>query len=79
MHIDARRRARERHLPTGSAPPPGEAIRPKLHDLLLRTKVHLIAANPKIRQAIFPSKIWEQPGGGRRLLAPVLPAKWRQS
>jgi hypothetical protein len=30
--------------------------------------VHLIAANPRITQAIFPSKIWNSIAAGRRLV-----------
>jgi hypothetical protein len=34
----------------------------------LRHEVHLIAAHPKIRQAIFPCKIWNSLAAGRRLV-----------
>src|SRR5438132_5197359 len=37
------------------------------HDLL-RHEVHLIAGHPKIRRAIFPSKIWNSIAAGRRLI-----------
>jgi glycosyltransferase involved in cell wall biosynthesis len=37
-------------------------------DVLLRHEVHLIAAHPKITQAIFPSKIWNSIALGRRLV-----------
>lgn len=37
-------------------------------EALLRHEVHLIAAHPKLRQAIFPSKIWNSIASQRRLL-----------
>ncbi len=37
-------------------------------DVLLRHEVHVIAAHPKITQAIFPSKIWNSIALGRRLV-----------
>jgi glycosyltransferase involved in cell wall biosynthesis len=37
-------------------------------DALLRHEVHVIAAHPKITQAIFPSKIWNSIALGRRLV-----------
>ena len=57
-----------RHLPDWLTPLPLESDSAKLHDLLLRHEVHLIAANPKITQAIFPSKIWNSLAAGRRLV-----------
>jgi hypothetical protein len=35
---------------------------------LLRHEVHLVAAHPRIRRAIFPSKIWNSIACGRRLI-----------
>lgn len=35
---------------------------------LLRNEVHLVAAHPRIRQAIFPSKIWNSIASGRQLI-----------
>jgi len=40
----------------------------KLKADLLRHEVHLIAANPKITRAIFPSKIWNSLALGRRVI-----------
>jgi hypothetical protein len=40
----------------------------KLKADLLRNEVHLIAGHPKIRRAIFPSKIWNSLALGRRLI-----------
>jgi hypothetical protein len=40
----------------------------KLKRDLLRHETHLIAANPKITRAIFPSKIWNSIAIGRRLV-----------
>jgi glycosyltransferase involved in cell wall biosynthesis len=40
----------------------------KLKSDLLRNEVHLIAGHPKIRRAIFPSKIWNSIALGRRLV-----------
>ncbi|MEY2545271.1 MAG: colanic acid biosynthesis glycosyl transferase WcaI [Verrucomicrobiota bacterium] len=40
----------------------------KLKADLLRHEVHLVAANPKITRAIFPSKIWNSIALGRRLV-----------
>jgi hypothetical protein len=35
---------------------------------LLRHELHLVAGHPKIRRAIFPSKIWNSIAAGRRLV-----------
>jgi hypothetical protein len=40
----------------------------KLKRDLLRHEVHLVAADPRIRRAIFPSKIWNSIASGRRLI-----------
>ena len=40
----------------------------KLRDDLLRHEVHLIAADPRITQAVFPSKIWNSLAAGRQLV-----------
>jgi hypothetical protein len=40
----------------------------RLRDDLLRHEVHLIAASPRITQAIFPSKIWNSIAADRRLV-----------
>lgn len=39
-----------------------------LKEDLQRHEIHLIAAHPKIRQAIFPSKIWNSVAAGRQLI-----------
>jgi glycosyltransferase involved in cell wall biosynthesis len=41
----------------------------ELRAALLNHEVHLIAAHPKIRQAIFPSKIWNSLAAGAELFA----------
>jgi glycosyltransferase involved in cell wall biosynthesis len=40
----------------------------KLKDDLVRNEVHLVAAHPKIKRAIFPSKIWNSIALGRQLV-----------
>ncbi len=40
----------------------------KLKNDLLRHEVHLVAGHPRIRRAIFPSKIWNSIAAGRRLI-----------
>jgi hypothetical protein len=40
----------------------------ELHRQLLRHEVHLVAAHPKIRKAIFPSKIWNSLAAGREVI-----------
>ncbi len=40
----------------------------KLRDELLRHEVHLVAANPRITEAIFPSKIWNSFAADRRVI-----------
>lgn len=56
------------YLPAWLTPLPLESDPVKLRDNLLRHEVHLIAANPKITRAIFPSKIWNSLAAGRRLI-----------
>ena len=55
-------------LPPWLKPEPLEDDPARLRDDLLRHEVHLIAANPKITQAIFPSKIWNSIAARRRLV-----------
>ena len=55
-------------LPRWLKPEPLEDDLARLRDDLLRHEVHLIAANPKITQAIFPSKIWNSIAARRRLV-----------
>lgn len=57
-----------RQLPAWLQPVPLEDNPEKLRDDLLRHEVHLVAANPKITQAIFPSKIWNSFAAGRELI-----------
>ena len=57
-----------RQLPAWLQPAPLENDLDKLRSDLLRHEVHLVAANPKITQAIFPSKIWNTLAAGRRLV-----------
>ena len=55
-------------LPAWLQPVPLENDPAKLRDDLLRHEVHLVAANPKITQAIFPSKIWNTFAARRKLV-----------
>jgi hypothetical protein len=55
-------------LPAWLQPMPLENDPAKLRDDLLRHEVHLVAANPKITQAIFPSKIWNTFAARRKLV-----------
>ena len=55
-------------LPAWLQPLPLENDPIKLRDDLLRHEVHLVAANPRITQAIFPSKIWNSLAAGRQLV-----------
>lgn len=55
-------------LPPWLQPLPLENNPLKLREDLLRHEVHLVAANPKITQALFPSKIWNSLAAGRRLI-----------
>lgn len=40
----------------------------ELHEALQRHEIHLVAAHPKIRGAIFPSKIWNSLAAGREVI-----------
>jgi putative colanic acid biosynthesis glycosyltransferase WcaI len=55
-------------LPAWLKPSPLEIEPGRLREELLRHEVHLVAADPKITQAIFPSKIWNSLATGRRLI-----------
>ncbi len=57
-----------RHLPAWLKPVPLHDDPAKLRDDLLRHEVHLIAADPRITQAVFPSKIWNSLAAGRELI-----------
>ncbi|HEY2714349.1 MAG TPA: hypothetical protein VGI60_17700 [Chthoniobacterales bacterium] len=65
MRADGRGAAQ---LPAWLRPSPLKADAEELRDDLLRHEVHLVAANPKITQAIFPSKIWNSLAAGRELI-----------
>ncbi len=65
MRADGRGAAQ---LPAWLRPSPLESDPAKLRDALGRHEVHLIAANPRITQAIFPSKIWNSLAARRRLI-----------
>ncbi len=65
MRADGRRVAQ---LPAWLPALPLENDPDQLREDLLRHEVHLVAANPKIRQAIFPSKIWNSIAAGRELV-----------
>jgi colanic acid biosynthesis glycosyl transferase WcaI len=56
------------HLPSWLKTLPLESDLAKLRDNLLRHEVHLVAANPRITRAIFPSKIWNSLASRRRLI-----------
>jgi len=57
-----------RQLPSWLLVQPLHGDPEKLKRDLLRHEVHLIAGHPKIRRAIFPSKIWNSIAAGRRLI-----------
>lgn len=56
------------HLPEWLKPVPLHEDHAKLRDDLLRHEVHLVAADPRITAAIFPSKIWNSIASGRTLV-----------
>lgn len=57
-----------RHLPEWLKPVPLHDDPAKLGADLLRHEVHLVAADPRITQAVFPSKIWNSLAAGRKLI-----------
>ena len=57
-----------KHLPSWLRPIPLENDPEVLRQDLLRHEVHLVAANPKITEAIFPSKIWNSLVAERNLI-----------
>jgi colanic acid biosynthesis glycosyl transferase WcaI len=57
-----------RQLPSWLLVQPLHSDPEKLKRDLLRHEVHLIAGHPRIRRAIFPSKIWNSIAVGRRLI-----------
>lgn len=57
-----------RHLPSWMNVLPLHADPNRLRDDLLRHEVHLIAADPKITRAVFPSKIWNSIAANRQLI-----------
>ena len=57
-----------RQLPAWLKAQPLHGDPQRLKEDLLRHEVHLIAAHPKIRRAVFPSKIWNSIALGRRLV-----------
>lgn len=56
------------HLPEWLNPVPLHNDPAKLRDDLLRHEIHLVAADPRITQAVFPSKIWNSFAADRRLI-----------
>ncbi|PTY05332.1 hypothetical protein DB346_01830 [Verrucomicrobia bacterium LW23] len=42
---------------------------PQLRACYLRAEVHLVAAHPEIRGAVFPSKLWNSRAAGRRIVS----------
>ncbi len=56
------------HLPAWLKPVPLHDDPAKLRDDLLRHEVHLIAADPRMTEAVFPSKIWNSLAAGRELV-----------
>ncbi len=68
-HISMRADGRGlRYLPGWLKLLPLETDAEKLRADILRHEVHLVAANPKITRAIFPSKIWNSIAARRRLI-----------
>jgi hypothetical protein len=57
-----------RHLPAWLQSQPLENDPARLREDLLRHEIHLVAANPRITQAVFPSKIWNSLAAGRQLI-----------
>ena len=57
-----------RHLPEWLKAVPLHNDPSRLREDLLRHEVHLIAADPRITQAVFPSKIWNSIAARRRLV-----------
>ncbi len=55
-------------LPAWLEPQPLENDPARLREDLLRHEVHLVAANPRITQAIFPSKIWNSLAARREVI-----------
>lgn len=55
------------HLPAWLKSAPLARDSERLRADLLRHELHIVAANPKITQAIFPSKIWNSLGAGREV------------
>jgi hypothetical protein len=55
-------------LPNWLKPQPLEPDPNRLRDDLLRHELHLVAAHPKITEAVFPSKIWNSLAAQRRLV-----------
>jgi hypothetical protein len=65
MRVDGRGAHR---LPDWLKPLPLHTDPGHLRDDLLRHEIHLVAAHPNIRRAVFPSKIWNSIALGRRLV-----------
>ncbi len=65
MRCDGRGAAQ---LPAWLRPAPLESDPTKLREDLLRHEVHLVAAHPKITEAVFPSKIWNSFAADRRVI-----------
>ncbi len=62
-------------LPAWLKPVPLHDDPAELRDDLLRHEVHLVAADPRITEAVFPSKIWNSLAAGRRLICTGFAAK----
>ena len=56
------------HLPAWLKARPLHSDPEELRNDLIRHEVHLVAAHPNIRRAVFPSKIWNSIGLGRPLV-----------
>jgi glycosyltransferase involved in cell wall biosynthesis len=57
-----------RHLPAWLKPVPLHRDPACLREELLRNEIHLVAADPRITQAIFPSKIWNSLAAQREVI-----------
>ncbi len=55
-------------LPGWIAAAPPFSSEAEMRATFLRNEVHLVAADPEIRAAIFPSKIWNSLAAGRRIV-----------
>jgi putative colanic acid biosynthesis glycosyltransferase WcaI len=67
-----------RYLPDWLSRLPLENAAERLRGDILRHELHLVAANPKITRAIFPSKIWNSIAARRRLICTGFKGEMRE-